>query len=85
MAPVSAFQKSETEVLDKEEQVLAAPAHSVGLLRAVQIRAALLMRMETESERVESNTGVVFGWGACGGMSMDVRIRLRVNKHAGGP
>ena len=34
---------------------------------------------------VESNTGVGFGWGACGGMSMDVRIRLRVDKHAGGP
>ena len=33
----------------------------------------------------ELNTGVGFGWGACGGMSMDVRIRLRVDKHTGGP
>ena len=33
----------------------------------------------------ESNTGVVFGRGARGGMSMDARIRLRVDKHAGGP
>ena len=29
--------------------------------------------------------GVVFGWGLRGGMSMDVRIRLRVDKHTGGP
>ena len=55
------------------------------VLRAVRIRAALLTQTETESERAESNTGVVFGWGACGGVSMDVRIRLRVDKHAGGP
>ena len=33
----------------------------------------------------ESNTGVVFGRGAHGGMSMDARIHLRINKHAGGP
>ena len=33
----------------------------------------------------ESNTGVGFGRGARGGMSMDARIRLRVDKHAGGP
>ena len=33
----------------------------------------------------ESNTGVVFGWGARGGVSMDARIRLRVDKHTGGP
>ena len=55
------------------------------LLRAVRIRAALLTRMETESERAESNTGVVFGQGARGGMSIDVRIRLRVDKHTGEP
>ena len=60
-----------------------------GLLRAVWICAALLMRTEVESERVEFegaelNTGVGFGWGACGGMSMDARIHLRVNKHTGG-
>ena len=55
------------------------------VLRVVQIHVALLMWMEAESERVELNTGVGFGWGACGGMSMDVRIRLRVDKHAGGP
>ena len=55
------------------------------LLRVVRIRAALLTRTETESERAESNTGVVFGQGACGGMSMDARIRLRVDKHTGGP
>ena len=59
------------------------------LLRAVQICAALLTQTEVESERAESegvelNTGVGFGWGACGGMSMDVRIHLRVNKHTGG-
>ena len=33
----------------------------------------------------ESNTEVGFGWGARGGMSMDVRIHLRVDKHTGGP
>ena len=33
----------------------------------------------------ESNMGVGFGQGACGGMSMDARIHLRVDKHAGGP
>ena len=33
----------------------------------------------------ELNTGVVFRWGVRGGMSMDVRICLRVDKHAGGP
>ena len=33
----------------------------------------------------ESNMGVVFGRGARGGMSMDVRIHLRVDKHAEGP
>ena len=35
--------------------------------------------------RAELNTEVGFGQGARGGMSMDVRIRLRVDKHAGGP
>ena len=35
--------------------------------------------------RAKSNTEVVFGRGAHGGMSMDARIRLRVDKHAGGP
>ena len=55
------------------------------LLRAVQICAALLTRTEAESERAESNTRVGFGRGARGGMSMDARIHLRVNKHAGGP
>ena len=55
------------------------------LLRAVWIRTALLTQMEAESEGAELNMRVGFGWGACGGMSMDVRIRLRVNKHAGGP
>ena len=35
--------------------------------------------------RAKSNTEVVFEWGARGGMSMDARIRLRVDKHAGGP
>ena len=33
----------------------------------------------------ELNTGVVFGWGVRGGMGMDARIHLRVDKHAGGP
>ena len=33
----------------------------------------------------ELNTGVVFGRGVHGGISMDARIRLRVDKHAGGP
>ena len=60
------------------------------LLRAVRIRMAPLMRMEAESERaksekVESDTGVGFGQGTCGGMSMDARIHLRVDKHTGGP
>ena len=60
------------------------------LLRVVQICVALLMQMEVESEkaeseRVELNMGVGFGWGTCGGMSMDARICLRVNKHTGGP
>ena len=55
------------------------------MLRAVRIRAALLTRMEAESERAESNTEVGFGRGASGGMSMDARIHLRVDKHAGGP
>ena len=58
--------------------------HDVALLRAVRICVALLMRMEVESERAESNTGLGFGQGACGGMSMDARIHLRVDKHAGG-
>ena len=55
------------------------------VLRAIRICAALLMWMEAESEGVELNMVVGFGQGACGGMSMDVRIRLRVDKHAGGP
>ena len=33
----------------------------------------------------ESNTEVGFRQGACGGMCMDARIHLRVDKHAGGP
>ena len=32
---------------------------------------------------VEHGSG--FRMGTCGGMSMDVRIHLRVDKHAGGP
>ena len=58
--------------------------HVKSVLRAVQIRTALLTRMEAESEGAELNMGVGFGWGARGGMSMDVRIRLRVDKHTGG-
>ena len=42
------------------------------------------MQMEAESERAELNMKVGFEWGTCGGMSMDARIHLRVNKHAGG-
>ena len=55
------------------------------LLRAVRIRAALLNAVGGGVRGVESNMGVGFGQGACRGMSMDVRIRLRVDKHAGGP
>ena len=54
------------------------------MLRVVRICTALLTQMEAESEGAELNTGVGFGWGACRGMSMDVRIHLRVDKHAGG-
>ena len=48
------------------------------------------MWMEAESEKAESegvelNMGVGFGQRAHGGMSMDARIHLRVDKHAGGP
>ena len=55
------------------------------LLRAVQIRMALLMRTEAESKGAELNMGVGFRWGAHGGMSMGARVCLRVNKHTGGP
>ena len=55
------------------------------VLTVVRICMALLMQMEAESEGTELNMGVGFGWGACRGMSMDARICLRVNKHAGGP
>ena len=56
-----------------------AHCRSSPLLRAVRIRV-LLTWTEAESEGVELNTGVGFGWGACGGMSMDARIRLSVTE-----
>ena len=55
------------------------------LLRVVRIHMALLTWTEAESKKAESDMGVGFGQGTHGGMSMDARIHLRVNKHAGGP
>ena len=63
----------------------AVAAEAGTVLRAVRIRAALLTRTGAESKRAESNTGVGSDGEHAEGMSMDARIRLRVDKHTGGP